>query len=54
MQRISGWRLKNNNYHFPLEQKLFHVYVRLSGHRTQGQRATGDTTSGVTPHAPSA
>jgi len=54
MQRISGWRLKNNNFRFPLEQKLFHVYVRLAGHRTQGALARGDTTSGVTPHAPSA
>jgi len=54
MKRISGWRLRNNNYTFPLEQKLFHVYVRLSGHHTQGERARSDTTSGVTPHAPSA
>ena len=54
MRRISGWRLKKNNYTFPLEQKLFHVYVRLIGHRTQKDLSRRDTTSGVTPHAPSA
>ena len=52
MHRISGWRLRKNNYTFPLEQKLFHVYVKLTGHRTQGDVLKRDATSGVTPHAP--
>ena len=52
MQRISGWRLKNQNYTFPLEQKLFHIYARMSGHKLQGVAQRRDTTSGVTPHAP--
>jgi|688.fasta_scaffold03405_23 radical SAM superfamily enzyme YgiQ (UPF0313 family) len=52
MRRISGWRLKNANYTFPIEQKLFHVYVRLSGHRTEAGAVRKDQTSGVTPHAP--
>ena len=52
MHRISGWRLKHRNYAFPIEQKLFHVYVRLSGYKTQEDVVRRDTTSGVTPHAP--
>ena len=52
MRRISGWRLKNQNYAFPIEQKLFHVLVKMTGHKTQGQIVRRDTTSGVTPHAP--
>ena len=35
MRRISGWRLRTNNFSFPVEQKLFHTYVKLSGSRTQ-------------------
>lgn len=35
MRKISGWRLRTNNFEFPLEQKLFHTFVRLSGGRTQ-------------------
>jgi radical SAM superfamily enzyme YgiQ (UPF0313 family) len=52
MHKISGWRLKHQNYTFPIEQKLFHVYVRMTGHRTQEDMARKDMTSGVTPHAP--
>ena len=51
LQRISGWRLKNDNYTFPVEQKLFHWYVKLTG-QAQGEVSTKDQTSGVTPHAP--
>ncbi len=35
MRKCSGWRLKHNNYSLPLEQKLFHLYVKLRGHRMQ-------------------
>jgi len=52
MRRAAGWRLKNNNFSFPLEQKLFHVFVRLSGYKTQAEVLKIDRTSGVTPHAP--
>ena len=50
MQRISGWRLKNGVYTFPIEQKLFHLYVKLTG-QTQQDHINVDRTSGVTPHA---
>ena len=52
MRRISGWRLKHNEFRFPLEQKLFHAYVRITGTRTQEDVLRVDQTSGVTPHAP--
>jgi radical SAM superfamily enzyme YgiQ (UPF0313 family) len=52
MRRISGWRLKNNVFGFPVEQKLFHTYVRLTGHKTQEDVLRLDRTPGVTPHAP--
>jgi len=52
MKSISGWRLKNQNYRFPVEQKLFHVYVKLTGQKTQADVIRRDTTSGVTPNAP--
>ena len=50
MQRISGWRLKNGVYTFPIEQKLFDLYVKLTG-QTQQDHINVDRTSGVTPHA---
>ncbi|MEZ5978233.1 MAG: radical SAM protein [Planctomycetota bacterium] len=33
MSRIAGWRLRNGNYKFPIEQKMFDLYVRLTGQR---------------------
>ena len=36
LSRIAGWRLKNQRYGFPIEQKLFDVYVRLTGQRQPG------------------
>ena len=36
LSRIAGWRLKNQKYGFPLEQKLFDLYVRLTGQRQPG------------------
>ena len=50
MQRISGWRLKHGIYTFPIEQKLFDVYVRMTG-QTQTDQIELDRTSGITPHA---
>ncbi|MEM7310894.1 MAG: radical SAM protein [Planctomycetota bacterium] len=50
MKHISGWRLKNGVYTFPIEQKLFDLYVRLTG-QTQEDQIQLDRTSGVTPHA---
>ncbi len=35
MRSISGLRLRANWFGFPLEQKLFHAWVRLSGKRVQ-------------------
>jgi anaerobic magnesium-protoporphyrin IX monomethyl ester cyclase len=51
MRSISGWRLKNVNYRFPVEQKLFHWYVRLTGNAPK-RAVQRDMTPGVTPHAP--
>ncbi|MCZ6596219.1 MAG: radical SAM protein, partial [Planctomycetota bacterium] len=31
LKSISGWRLRHGRYEFPLEQKLFDIYVRLTG-----------------------
>ena len=28
--RVSGWRLKNGRYGFPIEHKAFHAYVKLT------------------------
>ena len=49
LQKISGWRLKKGVYTFPIEQKLFDIYVRLTG-QTQQDAIAVDRTSGVTPH----
>ena len=52
MQRISSWRLKSQNFTFPIEHKLFHMYVKVMGYRTQADVLQLDQTSGVTPNAP--
>jgi radical SAM superfamily enzyme YgiQ (UPF0313 family) len=52
MRKISGWRLRRNNFKYPIEQKLFHGFVRLSGKKTQEDVIHADQTSGVTPNAP--
>ncbi|MHC4375935.1 MAG: B12-binding domain-containing radical SAM protein [Planctomycetota bacterium] len=33
MSKMAGWRLRNGNYKLPVEQKLFDLYVRMSGQR---------------------
>lgn len=52
MQRISSWRLRSQNFTFPIEHKLFHLYVKVMGYRTQADMLKIDQTSGVTPNAP--
>ncbi len=57
MKGISGWRLKNNSYKFPIEHKLFHAYVKLTKQDekhilNQGTDENLDRTPGVTPSAP--
>jgi len=54
MKQVSGWRLKRSNYTFPIEHKLFHLFVKLSG-RTKDRvlhTENVDRTPGVTPSAP--
>jgi radical SAM superfamily enzyme YgiQ (UPF0313 family) len=38
LSRIAGWRLKNGRYGFPLEQKLFDVYVKVTGQTQPGAK----------------
>ncbi|HKX46777.1 MAG TPA: radical SAM protein [Planctomycetota bacterium] len=49
LRGISGWRLRKGIYEFPVEQKLFDLYVRLTG-QTQKDQISLDRTSGVTPN----
>ena len=52
MKEIAGWRLKNANYSFPFEQKLFHLYTKSRTRTANARNIEIDRTSGVTPHAP--
>jgi anaerobic magnesium-protoporphyrin IX monomethyl ester cyclase len=55
MKKISGWRLKSGKYGFPLEHKIFHMYVRMTRQRLEDVVTTDpqqDRTPGVTPSAP--
>ncbi len=36
LARMAGWRLRKNRYGFPIEQKLFDVYVRATGQAQGG------------------
>ncbi len=38
LSKIAGWRLSRGSYGMPVEQKLFHMYVKATG---QGQVAAG-------------
>ncbi len=49
IRTIAGWRLKNDDYRLPVEQKLFDWYVKLT-HQTQKDKIAQDRTSGVTPN----
>tara|TARA_R110002072_G_scaffold280536_1_gene442944 strand:- start:1900 stop:3504 length:1605 start_codon:yes stop_codon:yes gene_type:complete len=57
MQKVAGWRLRTGNYQFPVEQKLFHAFVKLTrqdrGHMLNVNIDENlDRTPGVTPSAP--
>ncbi|MFT4540497.1 MAG: anaerobic magnesium-protoporphyrin IX monomethyl ester cyclase [Planctomycetota bacterium] len=56
MKQVSGWRLKTANYNFPIEHKLFHLFVKLTGRTKEKvlgkEKAQIDHSSGVTPSAP--
>jgi hypothetical protein len=36
LSRAAGWRLKRGFYGFPVEQKMFDIYVRLTGQTQPG------------------
>ena len=36
LSAIAGWRLKKGQYEFPIEQKLFDLYVRMTGQTQAG------------------
>jgi len=36
LAKVAGWRLRRGEYRFPLEQKLFDVYVRATGQTQPG------------------
>jgi hypothetical protein len=38
LARFAGWRLKSGRYRFPLEQKLFDLYVRATGQMQPGAK----------------
>jgi hypothetical protein len=38
LSKAAGWRLKRGRYRFPIEQKLFDVYVRATGQIQPGAR----------------
>jgi radical SAM superfamily enzyme YgiQ (UPF0313 family) len=38
LAKIAGWRLKSGKYGFPLEQKLFDIYVRATGQTQAGAK----------------
>jgi len=57
MKSVSGWRLRKNSYSFPIEHKLFHAYVKVTGQDkkhilNQNTDENLDRTPGVTPNAP--
>ena len=52
MRKVSGWRLRTNRFDFPLEQKLFHSFVRLSGNRTQQDMLDAGKANTASPSAP--
>ena len=49
MRAIAGWRLRNGNYKLPIEQKMFDLFVKLTG-QTEEDKIELDPTSGVTPN----
>ena len=49
LKRVASWRLERGEYRFPIEQKLFDMYVRATG-QTESRAVEVDRTSGVTPN----
>lgn len=41
LSRVAGWRLKTQRYRYPIEQKLFDVYVRATGQLHRGPKDPG-------------
>ncbi len=54
MRKISGWRLKHNNFNLTIEQKLFHLYVKWTGQRTVEDVLSASSKSTGVPSSPSA
>ena len=40
LSKAAGWRLKRGNYGFPIEQKIFDLYVRATGQAQGGDALT--------------
>ena len=40
LSKLAGWRLKNGRYGFPIEQKMFDLYVRATGQAQGGDALT--------------
>ncbi|MCC7172154.1 MAG: hypothetical protein IT459_17040, partial [Planctomycetes bacterium] len=38
LSKAAGWRLKRGAYKFPIEQKLFDIYVRATGQTQAGAK----------------
>ena len=38
LSKIAGWRLSKGQYSFPIEQKLFDVYVKATGQIQPGAK----------------
>ncbi len=38
LANIAGWRLKKHKYTFPIEQKLFDLYVKATGQTDPGAK----------------
>ena len=39
LSKMAGWRLQRGNYTFPIEQKLFDLYVRSTGQAQPGDNS---------------
>jgi len=42
LSKMAGWRLGKGNYDFPIEQKMFDLYVRLTGQTQPGDDNSED------------
>ena len=39
LSKMAGWRLQRGNYRFPIEQKLYDIYVRTTGQTQPGDNS---------------